>query len=217
MSTDFNCLTKIELTNLCKERNIKISKYYKKNNLIDLLNGKEIEKKFKCDECGSMFITNGYLKQHNERIHSEKLTNNKYIGLLNHTEDLHEKSKEKWKKIFVEGFSYCSRCEKRLEINKFRILKNRSYPYLNSMCRDCDNLRTNNFKKNKSETIEGKAYILFSNVKRRCSDKELECEIDENYIIDLHKKQNGLCHYTGIEMQLSSTDKSENRKNIILL
>ena len=87
---------------------------------------------------------------------------------------------------------------------------NRSYPYLNSMCRSCDNLRSNKLKKNKAETIEGKASILYSNIKRRCSDKKLVCEIDEKYIIDLYKKQNGLCYYTGIKMELISTN--ENKK-----
>lgn len=123
-------------------------------------------------------------------------------------------AEKKWKKIFEDGFHICFRCKKTLEISEFRIIKNRTYPYCNSMCRACDNLRTTKFKKNKSETIEGKAYFLFSNIKRRCFDKDLECEIDENYIIDLYKKQNGLCYYTGVEMQLSSNDKSENRKNV---
>jgi len=125
-----------------------------------------------------------------------------------------ENAEKKWKKIFQDNIHTCSRCKQKLTISNFRVLKNRTYPYLNSICRACDNLRTNNFKKNKSETIEGKAYILFCNIKRRCYDKHLECDIDEKYIIDLYKKQNGLCYYTGVEMQLSSSDKSENRENV---
>jgi hypothetical protein len=51
---------------LCKERNIKTAKSYTKDQLIDLLNGKELEKGFKCDFEGCNYSSNNitHLKNH---------------------------------------------------------------------------------------------------------------------------------------------------------
>ena len=74
MSTNFNYLSKSELLNICQERNIKTSKSYTKDQLIDLLNGKELTKKFKCDfkGCDSAFTTSSSLARHKKAMHTEE-------------------------------------------------------------------------------------------------------------------------------------------------
>jgi uncharacterized Zn-finger protein len=74
MSDDFNCFTKSELTNLCRDRNIKIISSYTKNDLVKLLNGKEIKKKFKCDlsECYFSCNSSGDLTIHKRTHTGEK-------------------------------------------------------------------------------------------------------------------------------------------------
>ena len=66
MSTDFKYLSKSELLNICQERNIKTAKSYTKEQIIDLLNGKELVKPFKCDfkGCDYAFTTSGNLATH---------------------------------------------------------------------------------------------------------------------------------------------------------
>ena len=78
MSTDFNYLSKSELINLCQERNIKTAKSYTKDQLIDLLNGKELTKKIKCDNkpykcdiegCDYSCTRKEYLEKHKNNGH----------------------------------------------------------------------------------------------------------------------------------------------------
>ena len=85
----------------------------------------------------------------------------------------------------------------------------RGYRYLYSHCKTCDNKRTTNFKNKKTETFEGRASYLLSNIKRRCKDKNLENEITIEFLIYLWEKQKGRCYYTGLEMDLKSSRKIE--------
>lgn len=67
MSTELKSLSYAELLNLCKDRNIKLSDRYSKTQLIDLLSGKEIVKKYKCDFDGCSYSSN---KIYNLKIHN---------------------------------------------------------------------------------------------------------------------------------------------------
>jgi len=78
MITDFNYLSKSEFLNICQERNIKTSKSYTKDQLIDLLNGKELTKRFKCDNkpykcdfqgCNYTCTRKEYLEKHKNNGH----------------------------------------------------------------------------------------------------------------------------------------------------
>ena len=74
MSTDFNFLSKDELIDLCRQRDIKTAKSYTKTQLIDLLNGKEITKRYKCDFEGCDYSTNkkDHLEVHKRKHNGEK-------------------------------------------------------------------------------------------------------------------------------------------------
>ena len=93
---------------------------------------------------------------------------------------------QSWKfnsKIFKSGKKKCSRCNKVKKLSEFRPIpkKQQNKPgiviYV-SHCNRCDAKRTAKFKSKKGSTIEGSAYFLMSNVKRRSKDKKgLDYEI----------------------------------------
>lgn len=129
-------------------------------------------------------------------------------------------SKEHWENIFKEGKKECSRCEEILLVNLFAEypISKRGYRYLYSHCKNCDRKRTAKFKNKKSETIEGRASFLLTNLNRRCRDKNLVSEIDLEYIVELWNKQNGKCYYTGLDMELKTTlEKTETKTNKMIL
>ncbi len=120
--------------------------------------------------------------------------------------------KEYWENVFNEGKKECSRCNEILPINLFseQPISKRGYKYLYSHCKICDKKRTAKFKNKKTETIEGRASFLLTNLNRRCRDKGLSSEIDLDHIVELWNKQKGKCYYTGLDMELKSCFKIEN-------
>ena len=112
----------------------------------------------------------------------------------------------------------CTRCGETLKLDQFRPLPPKQQRYMErgvtkrlSHCNSCERIRTASFKSKKSETIEGTASFLMSNVRRRVRDKKLKCEIDADWIINTFKRQNGKCFYSGQEMTLL-TDRQTVRK-----
>lgn len=112
----------------------------------------------------------------------------------------------------------CTRCGETLKLDQFRPLPPKQQRYLErgvtkrlSHCNSCERIRTAAFKSKKSETIEGTASFLMSNVRRRVREKKLKCEIDTDWIINTFKRQNGNCFYSGQEMTLL-TDRQTVRR-----
>ena len=120
------------------------------------------------------------------------------------------------KKIFKSGKKRCSRCKKVKLLSEFRPIpkKQQNKPgiviYV-SHCNRCDAKRTAKFKSIKGSTIEGSAYFLMSNVKRRSKDKKLRSEIDINWIVDQWHRQKGICFYTNLKMSFLSKRKSSRK------
>jgi hypothetical protein len=116
-----------------------------------------------------------------------------------------------WEDVFLKGEKDCSRCKEFLPINMFteHSLNKRGYRFLYSHCKTCDKKRTTIFKNKKTETFEGRASFLLTNLNRRARDKNLSNEITIGVLIDIWNKQNGKCYYTGIPMELQSSRKIE--------
>tara|TARA_B100000242_G_C42882070_1_gene409279 strand:- start:91 stop:699 length:609 start_codon:yes stop_codon:yes gene_type:complete len=126
---------------------------------------------------------------------------------------------QSWKinsKIFKSGKKKCSRCKKIKLLSGFRPIPKKQQNkkgiviYV-SHCNACDAKRTAKFKSLKGSTIEGSAYYLMSNVKRRCRDKKLKNEININWIVARWYKQKGLCHYTKLKMNFLTNRKSSRK------
>lgn len=126
---------------------------------------------------------------------------------------LHAQSWKYNKLIYDSGKKTCSRCKKNKLVSEFRPLpkKQQNKPgiiiYV-SHCNKCDAKRTAKFKSKKGSTIEGSAYYLMSNVKRRCREKRWKSEIDNKWIVDQWHRQKGKCYYTKIKMKFLSNRKS---------
>jgi hypothetical protein len=128
-----------------------------------------------------------------------------------HNQEAKDTAIKKWESIFLKGEKECSRCKIVHKIENFEIKKDRTYLYLNSFCKTCDKKRTAEYKNKKGSTIEGMSSFLFNNMKRRCKEKDLICDFDKEYIIELWKKQEGLCFYTKQKMELYSYRKFYNQ------
>ena len=112
------------------------------------------------------------------------------------------------------GTKDCTRCGATLPIKQFRPLPPKQQVYLDrnvtkriSHCNTCERKRTAKFKSEKSSTIEGTAVFLMDNVRRRCREKNLECEIDAEWIIETFKENNARCFYSGKKMDLLTNRK----------
>lgn len=116
------------------------------------------------------------------------------------------RSKKYKEKTFYEipkdlKFQKCSKCDEIKDITCFR---KRSYYIdgLSKQCKSCD------YKGSKSsrETYKTKkwAYFLLKDAERH-SDKPIL--IDENFVLELFEKQNGLCYWFKVKLQPSSEPK----------
>jgi len=131
----------------------------------------------------------------------------------------HEKAKEKWLNIVGSGVMKCSRCADTKPLSEFRLLpkkeiEKRGYVVYTSHCNDCDAKRTAKYKNSKIKTIEGKVQFLFTNIQRRCRDKNLELDFDKDHLIHLWNKQNERCYYTNVKMNLGEHKQKKDLYNL---
>lgn len=138
-------------------------------------------------------------------------------GLIKTIEINTDKANAKWDYINLIREKSCSRCKNTLSLTNFCEIEKSKYSQkrYNSFCKACDNIRTCKYKNTKISTIEGKATELLSNAKRRAKDKDLDLQIDIDYIVYLWNKQDKKCYYTGEDMTLGSHQlkKDKNRDN----
>lgn len=117
------------------------------------------------------------------------------------------RAKEKWDSIIEKGEMQCSRCKEVKPLKEYRLarsfdIEKRGYLFYASHCNLCDSSRAADYKNKKIETIEGKVDFLMNNLNRRVRDRDLECDVDKEFILNLWQKQEGKCFYTGVEMEL---------------
>jgi len=136
-------------------------------------------------------------------------------GLLKINEINRAKAKNKWLEINSTGKKKCNRCKDILDVCHFREIKKGEYEYkkYNSFCNFCDAKRTAIYKNKKIETIDGKIHFLMNNLNRRVRDKDLECDVDKEFILNLWEKQQGKCFYTGIQMEFGQHKEKKDLYN----
>ena len=130
-----------------------------------------------------------------------------------------EKARQRWSKIVDSGKMKCSRCNEVRPLSGFRLLsksqiEKRGYVAYISHCNECDAKRTALYKNNKIKTIQGKVDFLFSNISRRCRDKNHKLDFGKEYLIHLWEKQGGKCFYTDVKMSLGSHNSRKDLYNL---
>ena len=114
-------------------------------------------------------------------------------------------TKKDWETIQKANQLKCRTCNNTKELSKF-ILRKYEYPMWETECRDCLNqkeqIATLERKQTKGLEWNIKKYIV--RIKRRAKSKEIEFDLDIDYLVSLWNKQNGLCWYTKREMNFTT-------------
>ena len=83
-----------------------------------------------------------------------------------------------------------------------------------SMCKSCNSIRHKKYYSllKKDISVEQLLQMRLYQAKYRSMKKEIEFNIDKEYLLDLYKKQNGKCFYSGLKMEIAlKHDKINNR------
>lgn len=99
------------------------------------------------------------------------------------------------------GMIICRGCTEEKPIDNFP-LRERGKKYVRCLCRECGataSLQRYRNKKNCTleETLHQRAY----QAKRRSEKKQLEFNLTDSDLLEIYKKQNGKCYYSGITME----------------
>ena len=96
-----------------------------------------------------------------------------------------------------EGTKTCSKCEKEFDVSFFHSDKS-STDGLQSACKDCRHIMSKKW----ASTYDGYMKKLIKEAKNNINKraKDIKFEIKLNDILELYKKQNGICALSGIKM-----------------
>lgn len=145
------------------------------------------------------------MDQQKRKYRFKNLCENSLNALIQANEERKTEVKKKWEEIKIKNKNLCKICHLEKPLQDFsRINQNRnlSYDTWSSECKKCERLRK---RKEKVHAIESKGLeynisTIFKEIQRRSEKYKREFDIDVSFLIDLYKKQNGICPYTGIQM-----------------
>lgn len=108
-----------------------------------------------------------------------------------------------------EGKRKCRTCNKILPYSW-------EYFRTRSMCKYCGNiLRKGRYQSDMSNlTVEKLLKLRFRSAKGRASSKGVEFDIDELYLKEVYDKQNGMCFYSGIKMEIAVKGYTDNMNTL---
>jgi len=115
------------------------------------------------------------------------------------------RTREQWGEIQKLNKLECRTCKITKSLSNF-IERENTYPMWLTECRDCLNLReqTATLKRKQTRGLEWNIKKYIVRIKRRAKSKEIEFDLDIDYLVSLWNKQNGLCWYTKREMNFTT-------------
>ncbi len=116
-----------------------------------------------------------------------------------------DEKKQYWLNIKIAGKLLCRTCKEEKELSLFSKRKN-SYEMWVTECRICENKRKN--KKTIERKIKGgverEIKEIYRSMKNNCEKRKIKILISEEYMLELYKKQDGICAYTGRKMTVET-------------
>lgn len=152
------------------------------------------------------------LMNNNPDLYNQLLENRRHTKIKNGlysivklSEYNSNKAKKHWEVIIASGKNICSKCKEEKLLKNFRPLPaseliKRGYMCYTSHCNECDAKRGKAYKLSKFSSLEGRVSFILSSISRRCKDKKMKTDLDFDFLIDLYRKQNGKCYYSGVSM-----------------
>jgi hypothetical protein len=107
------------------------------------------------------------------------------------------------KSVYTETTKTCTKCDQELLYDSFRIRKDGYCNYYNSLCKKCEYKEYNNYVK---RTEKGIASNIFSRKKYDSKSKNLDFDLDTDWIVDKLKKINWKCELTQIPFDTFRND-----------
>ena len=134
-----------------------------------------------------------------------KISENSLAALQHAHIERCEQVKKYWEQVKYENKLNCKSCNQEKSLEQFsRSNTHRSLSYLTwkSECQICESKRKKLERDKRAEQngVEYNIQIVLNDVSKRVKKYHREFDIDLPYLIDLYKKQNGVCSYTGIQM-----------------
>ena len=109
-------------------------------------------------------------------------------------------------KSIINGKKRCFKCKEFKQVDDFS--KNRStFDGYQKVCKDCfssyEVVKNGIIKKHNLLKTDLKVYLrnATSGIERKCKVKNLNFDLDKEYLFNLYQKQNGKCYYTGLEIK----------------
>ena len=111
---------------------------------------------------------------------------------------LTERAIKKWQSIEEKGEMVCTRCKKVQPLSLFNKRTDRVYKGYYNRCRECSTKEGYASFKEKQQSVKGRLSLCLTYAKSRKKKKEIS--IDLKFLLDVWKKQKGLCFYTNKPM-----------------
>jgi hypothetical protein len=106
-----------------------------------------------------------------------------------------------------DGTITCYKCQVRQPISNFQTQYNGKY--INTQCKKCVN---KNHLANTYATEIGRFRERARSLRKRCKANGIPCDIDAEYLMELYKKQNGLCFYSDYPLQVLGRNLPKNQR-----
>lgn len=119
-----------------------------------------------------------------------------------------ESVREKWEQIKIDNKMTCKVCQAEKKLEDFdRINLGRNLPYI-SWSTECKSCKVNRKKKEKTvrlikNGLEYNIKSILKEVQRRSQKFKRECDLNEDFLINLYNSQNGICVYSGQKMSFN--------------
>jgi hypothetical protein len=122
-----------------------------------------------------------------------------------------EEVKEKWMIIKDYGKMTCSCCKEEKDLSNYSKRKYLTYYAWVKECRICENKRQN--KRAHERKVEGgferEIKEIYRSMKNNCEKRKVKINITQEYMLELYKKQNGICAYTGRKMNVETNSMNK--------
>jgi hypothetical protein len=100
------------------------------------------------------------------------------------------------------GGKHCSTCGELKPLELFTSNKSQPSGYM-TYCKACNNERNKRYRKSESN-LERASKRIFSYLSRRVREKGFELDFDYHFLEELYKRQEGLCAYTKVPLDLQA-------------
>jgi hypothetical protein len=98
------------------------------------------------------------------------------------------------------GHKKCSRCKRLQPLTAYRLIKKKFGEFFESWCKICYDDRKRRDRTLLYQSLRGALTVQWNNIRQRAKSRDIVCDIDLDFLVELWEAQKGRCAYSGLAM-----------------